>query len=118
MVWLAVLAVVTSAQAQLKEEVEAAFLRFDLDGNGIVSKSEIMEVLMKDEGIHGYSDNHVQEMVNAITEMTAKHDANNDGLDFMEMYTASGGKLQDLWIYILYSNIFHSSILSILHLYL
>jgi len=55
-----------------------------------------MEVLMKDEGIHGYSDNHVQEMVNAITEMTAKHDANNDGLDFMEMYTASGGKLQDL----------------------
>lgn len=37
-------------------------------------------------------------MVDAITQMTSKHDTNNDGLDFMEMYTASGGKLQDLWI--------------------
>lgn len=86
----------TWAESGLRQEVEAAFLRFDMDGNGIVTKSEIMEVLMKDQEIRSYTDTHVQEMVDAITQMTSKHDTNNDGLDFMEMYTASGGKLQDL----------------------
>jgi len=28
--------------------------------------------------------------------MVAKHDHNQNGFDFLEMYTASGGKLQDL----------------------
>lgn len=31
--------------------------------------------------------------------MTQKHDKNQDGLDFLEMYAASGGRLQDLWIF-------------------
>ncbi len=39
---LALLAVLCVAQGHLKSEVEAAFLQFDTDGNGIVTKHEIM----------------------------------------------------------------------------
>lgn len=38
--------------------------------------------------------------------MTDKHDKDKDGLDFVEMYIASGGRLQDLWIFIFYSKSF------------
>jgi len=48
--------------------------------------------------------------------MVAKHDHNQNGFDFLEMYTASGGKLQDLWNFILflYFSIFFSFIYPIL----
>lgn len=32
--------------------------------------------------------------------MERQHDKNLNGFDFMEMYTASGGRLEDLWNYI------------------
>lgn len=42
--------------------------------------------------------------------MTERHDKNRDGLDFMEMYTASGGRLQDLWF--IYSNILTTPVMN------
>lgn len=33
--------------------------------------------------------------------MALEHDKDKNGLDFLEMYTASGGKLQDLWFFII-----------------
>lgn len=35
-------------------------------------------------------------MIRVIEQMENQHDKNRDGFDFMEMYTASGGKLEDL----------------------
>lgn len=51
---------------------------------------------MMDPNFGSYSKSHVKQMINAIEQMTDRHDKNRDGLDFMEMYTASGGRLQDL----------------------
>lgn len=51
---------------------------------------------MKDLDISKYPDPYIQQMVGTIEEMTQRHDHNGNGLDFMEMYMASGGKLQDL----------------------
>lgn len=35
-------------------------------------------------------------MFSVIEEMITRYDKNQDGLDFMEMYVASGGSLEDL----------------------
>lgn len=43
-----------------------------------------------------YNNKHIEELIGTIDEMTHKHDKNKDGLDFVEMYIASGGRLQDL----------------------
>lgn len=61
-----------------------------------------METLMKDLDISKYPDPYIQQMVGTIEEMTQRHDHNGNGLDFMEMYMASGGKLQDLWFLYFY----------------
>lgn len=51
---------------------------------------------MSDVHNHKYNDTEVNEIVKAIQLMALEHDKNKNGLDFLEMYTASGGKLQDL----------------------
>lgn len=43
--------------------------------------------------------------------MVELHDKNRNGFDFLEMYTASGGNLQDLWIFYLFA-FFYTSLLS------
>ena len=35
-------------------------------------------------------------MIGAIDEMIEKYDRDSNGLDFLEMYEASGGSLEDL----------------------
>lgn len=52
--------------------------------------------MMKDVESHNYIDGKVEEIITAIETMVEKHDKNHNGFDFLEMYTASGGKLQDL----------------------
>lgn len=68
----------------------------DLDGNGIVTKAEIIQSMMKDVESHQYIDGKVEDIISAIESMIQLHDKNHNGFDFLEMYTASGGNLQDL----------------------
>lgn len=85
-----------AAQDSLKVEVEQAFVHMDLDLNGIVTKHEILESIMKDTHAHRMNETHVNDIVHAVDQMIDKHDKNHNGFDFFEMYTASGGKLSDL----------------------
>lgn len=88
-----------AAQDTLKVEVEQAFVHMDLDLDGIVTKHEILQSIMKDTHSHRMNDTHVNDIVHAVDKMIEKHDRNHNGFDFFEMYTASGGKLSDLWIF-------------------
>ena len=63
---LALLMLLAFDQEHLKSEVEAAFLQFDIDQNGIVTKHEIMEVLMMDPNFTQYSRSHVEQMIAVI----------------------------------------------------
>ena len=51
---------------------------------------------MRDIDQGDFTDAAKNEIVGVIEQMTTIHDKDNDGLDFLELYTASGGKLQDL----------------------
>ena len=68
----------------------------DMDGDGIVTKAEIFQSMMKDVESHKYIEDKVEVIISAIESMVELHDKNRNGFDFLEMYTASGGKLQDL----------------------
>ena len=46
--------------------------------------------------MYSLNDKDIGDIVAAVEEMVKIHDRNADGFDFLEMYTASGGNLQDL----------------------
>ena len=71
-------------------------MEFDLNDNGIVTKAEMLESVMNDMDRDKFSEEHRKEMVRVIEEMMLNFDTNGDGLDFLEMYRASGGNLEDL----------------------
>lgn len=75
----------------------------DMDGDGIVTKAEIFHSMMKDIESHKYIEDKVEDIISAVESMIELHDKNRNGFDFLEMYTASGGKLQDLWIFYLFA---------------
>lgn len=51
---------------------------------------------MKDTHVYSLNDKDIGDIVAAVEQMVKIHDRNADGFDFLEMYTASGGNLQDL----------------------
>ena len=79
-----------------RQEIETAFMEFDLDDNGVVTKTEMLSSVMNDLDKDKFSEEHRKEMVRVIEEMMLNFDTNGDGLDFLEMYRASGGNLEDL----------------------
>ena len=68
----------------------------DSNGDGIVTKSEIMDAVMSDVEWDKYMDGKLEAVVGTIEKMIEKHDKNKNGFDFLEMYAAGGGRLQDL----------------------
>ena len=68
----------------------------DNDNDGIITKAEIMHAVMSDLDWQKYVDGKMETVVKTIETMIQRHDKDKNGLDFLEMYTASGGKLQDL----------------------
>lgn len=51
---------------------------------------------MKDIQSQAYPEEHIKDIMQVIEEMTTKHDRDQNGFDFAEMYMASGGNLHDL----------------------
>ena len=52
-VW-ALLSVVAFTQTDLKSQIEAAFLHMDSDGDGVVTKAEIIQSVMSDVDWHKF----------------------------------------------------------------
>ena len=77
-------------------EIETAFVQFDLDSNGVVTKDEMVQSVMRDTEREKYSEEHRKEMLEAINAMIDNFDRDHNGLDFLEMYEASGGNLEEL----------------------
>ena len=54
------------------------------------------EVVLRDLEYRNFTNEDKTQIIGVIEQMSTIHDKNNDGFDFVELYTASGGKLQDL----------------------
>ena len=81
--WVVFLPLAVAAHSPFHAEVERAFLRFDSDGNGVVTKDEMIQELMRDMMTENYSPEHQVEMVAVIDQMTELHDKEGDGFDFV-----------------------------------
>ena len=71
-------------------------MQFDQNSDGLVAKDEMLQSVMRDMGKEKFSEEHRVEMLNAIDAMFDNFDRDRNGLDFLEMYEASGGKVEDL----------------------
>ena len=56
----------------------------------------MIQAFMQDLEREKYSEDNRREMVSVIDLITSTHDVDKNGLDFMELYVASGGRPQDL----------------------
>lgn len=56
----------------------------------------MLQSVMRDMAKEKFSEEHRQEMLTAIDTMFDNFDRDLNGLDFLEMYEASGGNLEDL----------------------
>lgn len=74
------------------EEIQQAFLRFDSNDDGQVTKEEIIHAVAEDLEINQLK----EEMTNTIEKMLEKFDIDGNGFDFAQLYKASGGKVEDL----------------------
>ena len=66
----------------------------------------MIQAFMQDLEREKYSEDNRREMVSVIDLITSTHDVDKNGLDFMELYVASGGRPQDLWAFHLLINSF------------
>ena len=56
----------------------------------------MLQSVMLDLEKEKFSEEHRKEIVRAIDTMYDKYDLNHDGLNFLEMYAASGGNIEEL----------------------
>lgn len=89
-VWC-LLGAMSACKTDFQREIEDAFVRFDANNNGLVTEEQIMEAVEKD--IEGQE---YEEMEKVVRKMMSEFDLNGDGLDFAELYRASGGNSEDL----------------------
>ena len=80
------------ADSQFQREIEHAFLKFDRNNDGLVSRKEMKDAVQEDMP-HNEGNT---EMEKIIDQMYTEFDTNGDGLDFAELYRASGGNSEDL----------------------
>lgn len=81
------LAVLCLTSETFLQQIQHAFLRFDVDNNGIVTSEEILNAVAQDMG----ADQISQDMEGVVSKMFMQYDLNVNGLDFAEFYKASGG---------------------------
>lgn len=58
-----------------------------------MTTKELKDGVIEDLANEAVEDERRKEIFDAIDKMTADHDEDQDGLDFKEMYKASGGKI-------------------------
>ena len=91
-VLMCALGLLVGCKSDFQREIEHAFIRFDRNNDGFVTELQIMEAVASDVSDSG----QFAEMKNMVKKMMDEFDETGDGLDFAELYRASGGKLEDL----------------------
>lgn len=89
---LCLLGLMSTCKTDFQREIEGAFVRFDANNNGLITEEQIMQAVEKDvSAAQQYTD-----MKKVVRKMMREFDVNGDGLDFAELYRASGGNSEDL----------------------
>ena len=56
----------------------------------------MIDAVLKDMGKDQFNEDEIVDILDGIQMMTQRHDMGQDGLNFLELYTASGGRLEEL----------------------
>lgn len=89
---LPLLFMVSLGEKEFQREIEHAFLKFDANNDGFVTREEMLHAVADDMGTNQVND----EMGRVIDKMVIEFDVDGNGLDFAELYRASGGNSEDL----------------------